>query len=213
MMRLGRSLSITIALSLPLMGSLAIAAVELVEQDTKTVGATTITWDSSFRDLSYTVGDGITIPVNWQVDAGAASFNNFVLRGPRFTPKGPDPATGNLISVTLIQDSSSAGTSGQVNATFRFTELHCDQNRNRQIGNAHFSLVLNTTEGVVAYGVNVHVEDPGACTGGNGRPSAGPGAGGPSSDRSDGRGPDGSRGQDGPPAWTGGPPPWAGRGR
>lgn len=201
-MRLGKFFSMSIALLL--MGSLAIAAVELVEQDTKTVGSTTITWDSSFQDLNYTVGQAITIPVNWQVDAGAASFNNFVPREPRFTPKGPDPARGNLSTVNLIRDSSNAGTSGQVNVTFRFTELHCDQNRRREIGNAHFSLVLNTIEGAVSYGVNVHVEDPGACTGVKGGPR--PGAGGPPSGRPDGSGP-----PDRPRGRQAGPPPWAGR--
>lgn len=179
-MRIGKLSPVPVVVALALISSSAGAAVELVEQDTKTVGATTVTWDSSFQDLNYTVGDPITIPVTWQVDAGSASFDNFVLRSPEFTPKGPDPAHGELISVNLVQDSSSPGTSGQVNVTFRFSELHCDQERDREIGNAHFSLVLNTTEGIVAYGVNVHVEDLGQCAAvSGGPPSGGPGAAGP----------------------------------
>lgn len=61
---------------------------------------------------------------------------------------------------------------------WRDRELHCDAARQVQIGNAHFSLDLNvdqdgngSTESVVGYGVNVHVEQPGACTpSGGGRP-------------------------------------------
>lgn len=158
----------------------ALAAVELVAQDTKTVGDTTVTWDSSFQDLSYTLGDTIVLPVTWQIDAGSGSFSSFTLRGPQFTPKGPDPARGELVSVQLVQDSSSPMTEGRVDVAVQFTELHCDLEREVEIGNGHFSLLLNTTEGVVAYGVNVHVEDPGACASparGGGRPAASEGRG------------------------------------
>ena len=74
-------------------GTAAFAELELVERSTKTEGVTTVTWDSSFQDLGYTVGGPIVMTVTWDVDAGFATFNGFTLRGPQFTPKGPDPAT------------------------------------------------------------------------------------------------------------------------
>lgn len=174
--------------TLGLLSIQAFGAIELVDQETKTVGATTITWDSSFEDLNYTVGQVITLDVNWTVDAGAANYNSFVLRDPKFTPKGPDPANGELLATALQQNSSTQGTSGKVQVSFRFTELHCDEERDLQNGNAHFSLVLNIDqdgdtlpESVVNYGVNVHVEDPGACAGQEGGPPSN--RGGPPSNR------------------------------
>lgn len=173
-----RHIIVPAALALALGATPAFAALELVEQNSKTVGATSISWDSSFRDLSYVNAATITMEVNWSVDAGTASFNNFRLRNPpRFTPKGPDPANGELIGVQLLQNSDAQGSEGTVEVTFRFTELHCDAERDREIGNAHFSLDLaidqngdGVTDGVVNYGVNVHVEDPGVCTAVRGGP-------------------------------------------
>lgn len=179
----------------------ASADVELVEQSTKTIDETTITFDSSFQDLDYDSGDTITIPVSWIVDAGTANFRNFVLRGPEFTPKGPDPANGELLSVVLVQDSDTQGTEGLIDASLRFTELHCESELNREIGNAHFHLVLDidqdgdgATDKTGRYGVNVHVEDPGACTEVGGGP------------------PPGAR-RGGPPPGRPGPPPGRGGGR
>lgn len=160
----------------------AFAQLTLVERSTKTEGATTITWDSSFEVLNYVVGNEITMVVNWDVVKGFAMFNGFTLRGPRFTPKGPDPAKGTFGKTELLGDSGAAGTSGSVEVTFKFTELHCDEERQVEIGNAHFWLLLDvdTTgdgadDSVVGYGVNVHVEQPGACVALKGGPPAGAG--------------------------------------
>jgi len=158
------------------------AALELVEQSTKTVGATTVTWDSSLQDLNYTTGTTLIAEVNWSVDAGQATFSNFRLRSPNFTPKGPDPANGSLSSIQLLSNSGGAGSDGAVQVAFVFSELHCDAERQVQIGNAHFSLDLNidqngdgAIDSVVGYGVNVHVEQPGACVATDGGPPGGRG--------------------------------------
>ncbi len=59
---------LTIFLLLTAITHPARAGLELVKQSTKTVGVTTVTWDSSFRDLDYTVGEPITMTVPWTVD-------------------------------------------------------------------------------------------------------------------------------------------------
>lgn len=156
--------------ALLLAATLAYAAVELVDQDTKTVGSTTVTWDASFQDLAYRIGSEITLPVTWSVDAGSASFAGVRLRGPAFTPLGPDPAAGELLDVSLVQDTLLAASEAAVEVTLRFDELNCDEEREVQIGNAHVSLDLHIDEdgdgsldAIVGYGVNVHVEQPDAC--------------------------------------------------
>jgi len=158
------------ALAIALAAPAALAALEAADQAVKTVGATTIRWSASFRDLGYQNGATLTIDVTWHVEGGAASFKNFRQRQPHFTPKGPDPAAGALMGAQLAQNSGAAATSGNVQATLRFTELHCDAQRAREIGNAHFALELDVdrngdgiADGVVAYGVNVHAEHPGLC--------------------------------------------------
>ena len=159
------------AIAASLIGSPALAGLELVEQDTKTVGATTITWDSSFEDLDYTIGETIEMNVHWTVDMGFGAFSDFALRGPEFTPKGPDPASGRLLRADLVTDTGAASPDqGQVDVELVFDELHCDDSRDAEIGNAHFSLFLDIdTDGdgapdsEVGYGVNLHVEEPGRC--------------------------------------------------
>jgi len=135
------------------------AAPVAVESETDTLGATIITWESSFVDLDYSVGDMITLTVNWTVEEGAAEFDDFVLRS--YTPKSKmDPAIGT--------DPVSAGlTDNSVTVTFWFSELHLDDNNFVDIGNGHYKLYLNvdedgdgTPETVAGYGVNIHVEDP-----------------------------------------------------
>lgn len=135
------------------------AAPVAVESETDTLGATIITWESSFEDLDYSVGDMITLTVNWTVDEGAAEFNEFTLR--RYTPKSKmDPAVGT--------DPVGAGlTDNSVTVTFWFSELHLDEDRLVDIGNGHFMLYLNvdedgdgTPETRAGFGVNIHVEDP-----------------------------------------------------
>lgn len=156
-----RSTKITILLVLTLMAMPALAGLELADQRTKTVGATTVTWDSSWHDFDYTRGNAITMEVTWAVDAGVAVYRGFDLK--RFTPKSKkDPANGQLLSVT--PDPSGAN---KVVVQFKFTDLHLDKTRNVDIGNAHFKLLLwidkdgdGVVESVVGYGVNVHVEDP-----------------------------------------------------
>ena len=142
------------------------------ETSTKTIRDTTITWDSSFKDCFYTLGEDITMTVEWTVDAGTAEFKSFGLKekknlngngkakGPKaFTPRGNDPAEGALIRVTPDTN--------EVVVNFRFTELHFDEERNVEIGNAHFKLFLmvdedgdEIVETQAGFGVNVHVEDP-----------------------------------------------------
>jgi len=159
----------------------AFAEPMMVEQSTKTEDTTTVTWDSCFEILEYKLGEPITLVVNWTVDEGAATFNGFSLRGPGFTPKGPDPATGELSLVQTVMDSGAIDSTGSVEVTFTFDALHCDEGNGVRIGNAHFWLLLNVdtvddgtteTDSVVGYGVNVHVEQPGECTSEAGGPPA-----------------------------------------
>ncbi|RMF94451.1 MAG: hypothetical protein D6736_00015 [Nitrospinota bacterium] len=147
------------------------AELEGIEQSTKTKGATTITWDSSFADFDYTLGEAIILHVDWTVDAGAALFSGVELK--RFTPRSKkDPAEGTMDSVTLIDDSDDDDNDdgiyeGTVEIELTFTALHLDKRRNVEIGNAHLKLYLaidtdgdGEVDSVAGYGVNVHVEDP-----------------------------------------------------
>ena len=145
----------------------ASAVLGLVETSTKTVGNTTIDFDSSFEDLDYTLGDTINLTVTWSVSAGAASFVGFELKGKGYTPiskrnprKGSDPADG---TVPVILSSSD----GSVDVSFSFTDLHFSEEEGIEIGNAHFKLILlldtdndNSPDTPAGFGVNVHVEDP-----------------------------------------------------
>jgi len=170
-------LALLVGVALALTATIVFAELELVETDTKTNGATTVTWDSSFADFSYTLSETITMTVTWIV-TGTAEYDSFDLRCPgnsstnldvnmkdkrecnSFTPRSKkDPANGELLSVNPNGNS--------VTVEFRFTELHSCSERNVEMGNAHFKLYLNVdTDGdgepdkVVGYGVNVHVEDP-----------------------------------------------------
>jgi hypothetical protein len=144
--------------------SQAIAGLETVQKSTYRVGATTITWDSSFQNMDYILGDTILMVVNWKVDKGAAKFKDFVLK--EFTPEYKnDPVIGELLRVTLINDSQNG--TGDVGVEFKFTNLHFDKNRNVELGNSHFKLLLNVDkngdgimESTVSFGVNAHVEIP-----------------------------------------------------
>ena len=64
-------------------GSVSAAPV-VVESETDTLGATIITWESSFEDLDYAVGDPVILTINWTVDQGIAAYDSFALR--RYTP-------------------------------------------------------------------------------------------------------------------------------
>lgn len=141
----------------------AAADLTLVGRSSETHGATTVTWDASFEDLGYALGEPVTITVRWAVDAGSARFSSLELRG--YTPRGPDPAAGTEPKVISRDDAS-------VRAELRFTDLHVDRERGLSIGNAHLVLVLRVdgdgdgvVETPVALGVNVHVEDPSGAAG------------------------------------------------
>ena len=151
------------------------ADLQLVERSFETNGATTVDFDSSFEDLSYTVGQQIELVISWEVDVGGtATFND--LDPLDFTPRGPDPAEGELQSFRLLFPADDRS-GGQLLVQFHFSELHCDRDREVQIGNAHLRLRLNIDmdgdgllDTVATYGVQVHVEDPGECDGGRGVP-------------------------------------------
>jgi len=155
-----KSFSSLVVVALVLAGLWAASAtLGLTESSSDTEGATTITWDSSFADLDYNLGDTITMTVNWDVDAGVATYDSFVVK--RFTPRSKkDPAAGALLSTP-----NQSGT--EVTVEFNFDELHFDKKRNVEIGNAHFKLYLmvdsdgdGEVDELEGYGVNVHVEDP-----------------------------------------------------
>jgi len=158
------SLFLVMVVTFAVVAAPVFAALVLVETSTKTIGATTVTWESSSQDMDYTLGHTITMTMDWTVDAGAASYDSFALK--RFTPKSKkDPATGTTPTVTY------PGSNGanSVDVAFKFTGLHLDKDQvpNVDIGNAHLKLYLmidkdgdGTPETRAGYGVNVHVEDP-----------------------------------------------------
>jgi hypothetical protein len=167
-MRRGFLLSAILApmLMLPM---LARGDLELRETSTKTTGATTINWDSSFHDSDYTCGSPISATVTWSIVSGNAQYPDtgfFGLR--RFTPRSKrHPADGAVLSRP-----TQAGNA--VDFEFAFCDLHFDSENNVDVGNAHFKLYLivdedgnGTPESLVGYGVNFHVEDinPQRCTG------------------------------------------------
>jgi hypothetical protein len=133
------------------------AAPVVVQTDTDTLGATIVTFESSFEDLDYAVGTVISLTVNWTVDAGSAAYDSFGLR--RYTPRSKgDPAVGTDPVVV-------ASGPGWVTVEFMFSELHYDDDNLVDIGNGHFKLYLSVdedgvTETVAGFGVNIHVEDP-----------------------------------------------------
>lgn len=136
----------------------------LVETSTKTKGATTVTWDSSFEDMDYTLGDPISVTVTWTVDAGAADYIGFDFKDMkhRCTPKDGVAEPAECSDITNLTQSGQS-----VSFDFSFTALHYDQERDVEIGTAHFKLDLlfdvdgdGTPETPVGLGVNVHVEDP-----------------------------------------------------
>lgn len=183
-------LTVPAALAAMLLAVPASAEPTVADRDTEDHGATVVTFDSSFEDLDYAQGEPVTVTVTWTVDEGVAAYGGVTPRGPRYTPRGPDPAAG---SEATAAHPGSAGAQS-VDVTVTFTELHYDADRDVAIGNAHLSLLLEVdsdgdgqADTLAQHGVNLHVEDPApADTTGN-----------PGDD-------DGERG---------GPPPWAGRGR
>jgi len=143
-------LALILALVLALMATAVFAALA-EKQSTKAKGATTVTWDSSFVETEY-AGGAITVDVDWQVNAGSASFNSFEGKKKIWTPKG-------------VNGTWSVQGSNPVQLTVMFTKLHYDAKRQCNIGNAHFKMYLNidkdgdgVEESMAGYGVNVHVE-------------------------------------------------------
>jgi hypothetical protein len=173
--------AVTVLAVLALGSGSVLATLGPPQTSTKTKGVTTITWDSSFQDLGYTLGNTIDMTVTWTVEpppdattpAGRAEFVGFELRrgstdaSKSFTPKSKkDPALGTL---SVGAESEDATTGGSVPVQLTFTKLHLDQEPDPDvdIGNAKLKLYLMVdTDGsgavdtLVGYGVNVHVEDP-----------------------------------------------------
>jgi len=139
-------------------GSVSAAPI-VVESETDTLGATIITWEASFEDLDYTLGNPIVLTVNWIVVEGSATYDSFVLRS--YTPKTKiDPAIGTDPVVAGNGDTS-------VTFEFLFSDLHYDEDYLVDIGNGHFKFFLmvdedgdGTPETRAGFGVNIHVEDP-----------------------------------------------------
>ena len=95
-MNLQRTTNWIVAALVALGTTAAVAAVTLTETSTKTKGVTTVTWDSSFHDDAYNVGDTVSFTVHWNVDTGTDEYAGFGLR--RVTPKSRnDPAVGQLV--------------------------------------------------------------------------------------------------------------------
>ncbi len=140
----------------------ASTSLQAAETSTETKGATTVTWESSFADLDYTLGDTLTMTVNWEVESGAASYDSFVLKGDTPTSeRDPAAVTNGVVTYPGANGPTS------VDVSFAFTELHLDAERKVEIGNGYFKLYLRVdtdgdgrTETLAGYGVNIHVEHP-----------------------------------------------------
>jgi len=170
--------ALLVVVALALTATIVFAALELGGTDTRTNGVTTVTWDSRFADLDYTLGETVTMTMTWNVDAGAAEYVDFGLRCPdnngsnspgkgsgrgciNFTPRSKrDPVSGEVTQITKNDGNS-------VTVELEFTDLHLDPLRNVEMGNAHFKLYLNVDmdgdgepDKVASYGVNVLVEEP-----------------------------------------------------
>ncbi len=153
--------TLAVCIIVALFGGTAQAQLAVVETSTDTLGATIITWDSGLEDLDYTLGDPIVMTVSWTVDEGMASYNDAVLR--HYTPKSKkDPAVGDEPTFTYP---GSAG-DNSIDITFSFTELHSGNGGEVEIGNGHFTFLLDVDEdgdgevdAVARFGTNIHVED------------------------------------------------------
>ncbi|MBC8263709.1 MAG: hypothetical protein H8E47_06265 [Anaerolineales bacterium] len=154
--------ALLVVVALALTATIVFAALEPVGTDTRTNGETTVTWDSRFADLDYTLGDTITMTVTWTVDVGDAEYDSFGLGSGSFTPRSrQDPAKGEIVTEAVQTGDNS------VTIEFKFTGLHTCPIRDVEMGNAHFNLYLNVDmdgdkepDKVVSYGVNVLVEEP-----------------------------------------------------
>ena len=157
-------LALLVVVALTLTATIVFAALEPVGTDTRTNGETTVTWDSSFADLDYALGETITMTVTWNVDVdeGVAEYVSFDLGSGSFTPRSrQDPAKGEIVTEAVQTGDNS------VTIEFKFTGLHTCPIRDVEMGNAHFNLYLNVDmdgdkepDKVVSYGVNVLVEEP-----------------------------------------------------
>ncbi len=170
-----RLLVFALAVGIGLWAVPAFAVLEDCGEETETLGETSVSYDSCIQDLDYTVGDSITMTVDWMVTGGSCTFEDFVLKTKKVTP-GDGLAKGNQGYTPVAQGNNSPalgtppeitnsdsrdGTGGFVEVTFEFTELHSGRNGDVAIGNGHYKLILDCgLDGMAYLGVNVHVEDP-----------------------------------------------------
>ena len=119
----------------------------------------TVTWTTVLAGFEYTEGADYVVDVNWSVDLGTATYEDFTNRtGPNtWTPKGNVGADVGG-SITLGADGV-----GTVAVTVNMTPMHATEAG--EIGNGHFWLRLEVDDGAgnverVKLGVNFHLEDP-----------------------------------------------------
>ncbi len=154
--------ALLVVVALALTATSVFAELEPVGTDTRTNGVTTITWDSRFADLDYTLGETITMTVTWNVDAGVAEYVGFDLGSISFTPMSrQDPVNGRIVTPAAENGDNS------LTIEFQFTDLHTCPVPNVEMGNAHFKLYLDidmdgngVVDTVMGYGVNVLVQEP-----------------------------------------------------
>ena len=153
---------VTLGLVLALVVSVAPAAgaqdgnIEPSGMNQNTNSDQTITWTSSFNSITYTEGDTLFVPVEWEVDCGATeSLDSVRLRGDGFTPGGEVEGTDPVVV---------ASTDTSTLFSFAFTQLHQPGRRAVAKGNAQFLVDVGidqdcdgTVDGQASLGVNVHV--------------------------------------------------------
>ena len=143
------------ALAGVLVAGLAMADVQ-IERSTKTKGATTVSWNSSFVDADYdcqpiTLGEedlGIV------VESGDAVFVGFLGKNQGFTP---GDVTGRYVA-------------GETFFSVEVDSLHYDAERGVWIGNVHLKMRMEVDkdgapgrEALADFGVNLHLESASNC--------------------------------------------------
>ncbi|MFQ5877452.1 MAG: hypothetical protein ACE5JH_07160 [Acidobacteriota bacterium] len=148
---------LSVGLAGALVASLAAADVQ-IQRSTKTKGATTVSWNSSFvydgfdcLPITLTEGD-----LDIVVDSGDAALVGFLGRKHVFTP--PNDVTGSYVAAETF-------------FTVEVNSLHFDEDRGLWIVNVHLKMRMEVDkdgvpgrEASADFGVNLHLESASDCS-------------------------------------------------
>ncbi|MBI4587383.1 MAG: hypothetical protein HY725_00975 [Candidatus Rokubacteria bacterium] len=148
---------LVICLLLP-SGPVLAAATEFSRgQTTVTVGSNTLTADNNVKYVNYTVGEVLTVTLNYSATCDI-EFSGLTQRSPKpYTPRG---VAGVVSNVTGTPPAGSPATSGSVTFDIQFTSLK-KAGKSKQFGVAHLKLVLGVDDdcdGSIDDTVNIGVQ-------------------------------------------------------